>query len=122
MPRLTDPARVQLWTQRFERRQLSGLTVAQFCSQEAINISSFYQWKKKLAEPNVQSPDAASPAPRFVAVQVNQSLHSNVAILRLPAGLAIELPASLRRDAMAELIAAGIQAAASVSTQAELSR
>jgi hypothetical protein len=69
----------------------------------------------------VQSPGAASPAPRFVAVQVNQSLHSNVAILRLPAGLAIELPASLRRDAMAELIAAGIQAAVSVSTQAEVS-
>ncbi len=122
MPRLTVPARAQLWTERFERLQLSGLTVAQFCSQEAINISSFYQWKKKLAKANVRLTGEASPSPRFVALQVKQPLQVNVAILRLPAGVCIELPASLRQEAIAELIAACIQAAVSVSIPSENTR
>jgi hypothetical protein len=53
---------------------------------------------------------------------VRQTLFNNVATLRLPAGLAIELPESLRRDAMADLIAASIQDAASVASQVEVSR
>jgi len=120
MPRLTDPARAALWAERIERLQRSGLTIAQFCSQEAINVSSFYQWKKKLAEPTVQSLDAASTSPRFVAVQVKQPLQTNVATLRLPVGLSIELPSSLQQDAITQLIAACIKAAASVSTKARI--
>lgn len=122
MPRLIDPARAKLWAERIERLQESGLTVAQFCSQEAINVSGYYQWKKKLAEPNVHSLDALSTTPRFVAVQVKQPLQTNVAVLRLPVGLSVELPSSLQQDAITQLIAACIQAAASVSTQARIGR
>ncbi len=51
MSRLPDPARAELWKQRFDRLSQSDLTIEQFCKQEAINVSSFYQWKKKLAAP-----------------------------------------------------------------------
>ena len=111
MPRLPDPVRIQLWVDRFERFQHSGLTVSQFCSQESINSSGFYQWKKKLAAPEYQTPSLLPPPPRFISVQTKQLPQPNVAILRLPAGVSLELPSSFRRDAITELIAACIQAA-----------
>ena len=111
MPRLSDPTRVQFWTERLERFRHSGLPASQFCSQESINPSSFYQWKKKLAAPKDQSLAPRPVAPKFVSVQVKQPLQDQVAMLRLPAGLALELPSSLQRDAITELIAACIQAA-----------
>jgi|GEM_PF-6820322 len=66
MPRTPDPARRQLWQERFARFDTSGLTVAQFCRQEGVSPPSFYQWKKKLAAsestPNHGAFDAVSQA------------------------------------------------------------
>jgi hypothetical protein len=119
MPRSPDPVRIQLWADRLERFQDSGLTVSQFCSQESINSSGFYQWKKKLASPAYQTPSSLPPPPRFIPVQAKQPPQPNVAILRLPAGVSIELPSSFQRDAITELIAACIQAA-SVPSHSEM--
>jgi len=115
MPRLSDPTRVQLWTERLERFRHSGLTASQFCSQESINPSSFYQWKKKLAAPEDQSLASLPVAPKFVSVQVKQTRQAGIAILRLPAELSLELPLSLQQGAITELIAACIQAASAPS-------
>jgi hypothetical protein len=112
MPRLPSPARAALWNQRFERMQQSGLTVEQFCKQEAIGVSSFYHWKKKLTVPIEQPSASLVPAPKFVAVHVLQSTPPRHAILRLPAGVCIDLPLALSTDMATGLIAACIQAAA----------
>jgi len=37
------------WQQIFEQQVLSGLPVATFCKQQQITPSSFYAWRKRLA-------------------------------------------------------------------------
>ena len=49
MPRGSRPAKVRVWTDRLNRFELSGQTIAEFCKQESISTASFYQWRRKLA-------------------------------------------------------------------------
>jgi hypothetical protein len=113
MSRSHDPARAALWSERIARLERSGLTVAQFCKEESLNVCSLYQWKKKLSHPQDPSPQQS---PRFVAVQVLPTTQALPAILRLPAGLSIELPASFPADAVTGIVAACIDAVASASS------
>lgn len=107
MSRSHDPARAALWSERIARLERSGLTVAQFCKEESLNVCSLYQWKKKLS--HLQDPSAPQ-SPRFVAVQVLPTTQATPAILRLPAGLSIELPASFPVDAVTGILVACISA------------
>jgi hypothetical protein len=116
MSRSSDPARVALWSERLLRLQQSGLTVAQFCKQESLNVCSLYQWKKKLASPEAPS---HTPPPKFVALQVLPAPQSHLAVLKLPAGLSIELPLSLPREAITGVVAACIEAAVLVGPSSE---
>lgn len=43
--------REQIWRERIERQQWSGLTVAECCEAAGVSVASFYRWKKLLAEP-----------------------------------------------------------------------
>jgi len=46
--RPSDPAKLAVWRQRFERFWSSGLSVARFCAREHVSVASFYGWRKKL--------------------------------------------------------------------------
>lgn len=116
MPRSSDSARVALWSERLLRLQQSGLTVAQFCKQESLNVCSLYQWKKKLGPARDPS---RTPTPKFVAVKVLPDPQSHQAVLKLPAGLSIELPLSLPREAITGIVAACIEATASAGPSPE---
>jgi hypothetical protein len=116
VPRSPDPARVALWSERLLRLQQSGLTVAQFCKQESLNVCSLYQWKKKLGPAGGPS---RMPAPKFVALQVLPAPQSHQAVLKLPSGLSIELPLSLPREAITGIVAACIEATALVGPSPE---
>ena len=48
MPRPSDPKKLALWRQRFERFSNSRLAVAPFCDREGVSVASFYHWRKKL--------------------------------------------------------------------------
>ena len=36
------------WKQRFESQKASGLSVAVFCLQEGVSLSTFYRWQQQL--------------------------------------------------------------------------
>ena len=36
-----------LWKDRIARHQSSGLSIAEFCRQESVSATNFYQWKRK---------------------------------------------------------------------------
>lgn len=57
MSRPSDPTKLAVWRERFERFSSSGLAVGRFCSQERVSVASFYHWRKKLV------PHAARPRP-----------------------------------------------------------
>jgi len=67
MTRGSRPAKIEQWSERFERFERSGLTVVQFCRQEGVSQPSFYQWRKKLTRPARRGQQAVTkgrPMPR----------------------------------------------------------
>ncbi len=54
-------AKVQEWTERFNRFQHTKATLAQFCRDEGVSIASFYQWRKRFATNPLARSAAARP-------------------------------------------------------------
>ena len=48
MSRPSDPKKLAVWRERFERFSSCGLGVTRFCSEERVSVASFYHWRKKL--------------------------------------------------------------------------
>jgi hypothetical protein len=48
MGRRADDGQRSEWSERFRRRDQSGLTVVDFCEWEGVSVASFYNWQKKL--------------------------------------------------------------------------
>lgn len=90
------------WTDRLNRFDQSGLTVAQFCKQERCSAASFYQWRRKLRD----NPSRRSTRPTFVPVKITEAaadpslLPQATVSLDLPGGvrLRIEVPANRSRS------------------------
>jgi hypothetical protein len=71
MPRSRDLERHALWRRRVSRQANSGLTVAQFCSQERLRVELFYAWKRRLRLIDLADQQPALPAPpAFLPVTV----------------------------------------------------
>ena len=56
----------QIWKERIERWRSVGGSASAFCEQEDLELSSFYQWRKKLALASVAQDSA------FLAVVVDK--------------------------------------------------
>jgi hypothetical protein len=47
MARTPNPRLHALWRDRVRRQEASGLTIAQFCTQECVARSKFHAWKRR---------------------------------------------------------------------------
>jgi transposase-like protein len=104
--------RVVLWSERLRRYRRAGQTVAEFCRHEGVSVPSFYQWRKRLAQPSMNrrpkrvAPRQAHPLPAFQQVMLSGGA---VVAVELPSGVRMELPAEhvqLVRAVVAELLEA----------------
>ena len=59
--------REQVWRERIEWQQWSGLTVAECCEAAGVSVSSFYRWKKLLTEPQPAAAHQRTPRKRKAA-------------------------------------------------------
>jgi transposase-like protein len=107
MPRPANRPAREIWIARLKRYSQSNFTVAEFCRREGVSVPNFYQWKRKLA--GARSGPSVEPT-KFVPLQVTGLGVSATPSLRLPGGAIIELPSTLGRERLAELIAACIDA------------
>lgn len=82
-PRSREATR-QSWAERLTRFAQSGLSVLDFCRQEAIAPQCFYYWKRKLADPV-----AAPAAPEFLPVRLAPA--ASPVELVLPGGATLRL-------------------------------
>ncbi len=57
------------WAGIVRAQAASGLTVAAFCAQRGLAVSTFYPWKRRLASA-AAAPRAATSAPAFVEAMV----------------------------------------------------
>ena len=85
MSRLSSPSTAELWAERIAQCERSNLPVAQFCQSIGCSVTSFYQWKRKLAA----SPKQSS----FLRVQTSEPTKDSIEI-KLPSGISILVPVS----------------------------
>jgi hypothetical protein len=87
MPRVADPAKLELWRDRCERCRQSDLTTAEFCQAEGVTTASFYAWRRKLG---LATPRVAKPTNSFQQLVVMAKGPTLSA--RLPGGIELEVP------------------------------
>jgi hypothetical protein len=115
MPRTRNRPARELWIARVKRHRQSNLTVAEFCRQQGVSAPSFYQWKKKLA--GLQFPLESNALAKFVPLQVTGLATHTVPTLRLPGGTVLELPSTLGREQLTDLIGACIDATTAATSE-----
>ncbi len=125
--------REQVWRERIEWQQWSGLTVAECCEEAGVSVASFYRWKKVLTEPQgprqqrstrraeVQASGPKKRASRFVPIALRdcstvpgplQSIASNYGSsmrLELPNGVVIHVAGDLDGQRLGDVIIAAGQ-------------
>ncbi len=97
MARTPNPKLHALWRDRICRQEGSGLTIAQFCTQEGVARSKFHAWKRRfrLADAASQSPTLPAPSTflpvtvRVLPRGVEQSLPIEA---ELPNGVQLRIP------------------------------
>ena len=97
MARKPNPKLHALWRDRVSRQSRSGLSVEQFCAQEAMRRSAFYRWKRQLdlVLPSDQCPALLAPS-TFLPVTVRLvecDAHQSASIeADLPNGVHLRIP------------------------------
>ena len=52
MPKSNPTRTLEQWSDIIHEQRQSGLTIQQYCTQNALPLSSFYAWKKKVSGTN----------------------------------------------------------------------
>lgn len=87
MPPGSNPTKVKEWMARLDRFEQSGQSITQFCEDEGVSQSTFYQRRKKL-----KSAGRRTGGNAFQSVQLTPSIPlPQVATIRLEDGINIEL-------------------------------
>lgn len=106
--------RERYWRGVLHRQVESGLSVACFCRQESISPPSLYAWRRKLRERDavaqrIDSQDGeAIPSAQLLPVRIEAESTATSAPVRifLPQGASLDVPCSLDRRALVELLGA----------------
>lgn len=102
MAQRIDSRKLAIWTQRLSKFRESGMSVTRFCASEAITMSAFSYWSKRLAEcatkQSVVTP-ANRPVERVAGRQnsqgltaVGRSVTPSLFSVRLHDSILIEIP------------------------------
>ena len=125
--------REQVWRERIEWQQWSGLTVAECCEEVGVSVASFYRWKRLLAEPQgarrvratrrteVRASGSGKRASQFVPIALQDSLtspapplsnasgHGSGMRIELPNGVVIHVAGDLDGQRLGDVIIAAGQ-------------
>jgi len=101
MSRASDPKKLAVWRNLFERFSSCGLAVTRFCSEERVSVASFYHWRKKLGH---KSRRRRVTNERGVFQQVAVVPSASTVCIELPCGTRIEVDAD-HLDAVRAVIA-----------------
>ena len=85
---MASPEKITHWQSIFKSQIDSGLTISAFCKQRKINISTYYSWRKRLAE--------AEPEPSIIKKQQVVPLFVSESIMPQTSSLMIKTPSGFQ--------------------------
>lgn len=96
-----EAAKERFWREALAVQAASGQSVRAYCQREGLSQSSFYAWRRTIAERD------GAKAPPFVPVVVTDTAPSEASIaVDLAGGHVLRLPASTSAAWLAELVLA----------------
>lgn len=99
-----DEAKAQLWRDRFDQHQQSGLSVREFCRRHQLSEKQFFVWRRNLlGSRRPTKPRPLTPPPAFVPIRV---VAEPMAEITFPSGLILKLPLATEPALLTRLLAA----------------
>ena len=105
----SDPKKLAYWSEHYRSWQASGLSQRSYCAQAGLSYPSFDHWRRRAREvagdaaPRADAPPTKSKL-TLVPARLEAPADSGSIELRRPGGWRIILPATLGRDAIAQLL------------------
>ena len=94
--------RVGYWREMLKRQPHSDLTVRDFCEMEGVSTASFYNWRRRLAEP-----ERVTDVPAFVPISVARQPQTISCLeIVLSADVTIRVPEGTTRQTIVDVLAA----------------
>ena len=78
LQKLNRQQKIAQWGERISSCRSSGLTVAQWCSENGISLTSYYKWQHRLFEMA-----ATGGSPEFVEVTPRRGAGNSVAVIHI---------------------------------------
>jgi transposase-like protein len=102
-----DSGKEQFWRDVLRRWHDSGLTIRAYCRQRSLAEPSFYFWRRELAQRDLQTPLANSPAVTFVPLTVRPEPVAVEAMVEvvLANGRRLRVPVGVAADVVREWVA-----------------
>jgi hypothetical protein len=102
MAKQIDSKKLAIWTDRLRRFRESGVSVTRFCAAEAITMSAFSYWSKRLADfatkqlvasPSKRAADRGTPRRSSIGQSAGEcSVGPSLFSVRIDDGIQIEIP------------------------------
>jgi len=65
---MSSHQKIERWRNIFQSQRESGLTIISFCKHQKLNISTYYSWRKRLADMTQETkPKSQQLVPLFVS-------------------------------------------------------
>ena len=100
---MVSPEKITHWQSIFKSHNDSGLTISTFCKQYKINISTYYSWRKKLAEPEASLKKKQQLVPLFVGESIMSQVSS--LMIKTPSGYQLTFDDDITLEKLHQILA-----------------
>jgi hypothetical protein len=101
-----DPKRESFWREALGRHATSGMSVRAFCQREKLTESTFFAWRRTIADRDAElKRPKRLKQPAFLPVVIDEEPGRDGAIMiELAGGRVLRLPESIATERLAELV------------------
>jgi transposase len=108
-----DPQREAFWREVLKRHAVSGMSVRRFCQREKLTESTFFAWRRTIAERDAEVKSRTGRGgrpkrlkqPAFLPVVIDEEQGRNGSIMiELAGGRLLRLPESIATERLVQLV------------------